>query len=352
MSIALNIINTGSSGPRGWHSHELMARCAQQYAWAKFGSGARFEQMKLTEQAKAGAPPPNAPLLRGSLLHIHHAHLYEHVRRAQDGASWGDLVNVPDGAGGKFNTPAARFSALLAPSDAMESVMAEYEAAWPGCTDDFRLKLRRACAAYGKFWEQIDRRFVILGVEVLCETPVTWRDTVVHFTQRIDAVVLEIATGLIHYWDHKSTARIDAKVHARYTLSGQSLAMQHLGLRRHGREFGGFYINLIGLNPVSFDRERVAPAPYALSRWPRDLVFQANQMKRLEVEYGTDPHEWPASPTEMTCMTAYGPCEYFDMCRWGKALTHEADPSDVEIHAMVAAASGAAHVIITPDVEV
>lgn len=337
MTVSLNIIDTGPS-KFGWHKHELILLCTQKYAWAKLGDALQLDGKKLSELAHMGVPPPAGPLLRGTLLHIALAHHYELTRRGNYIKADATLALGPTA-----RSPAALLEAPLQPHDALEHMIAEYENAWPGCTDEFRAFLRRAVTAYIPFYADTDSRWEILGAEVLYAETVEWNRESTPFTQRIDLVVRDPRSGLIYYGDHKGTARIDAKVRARYTLSGQFLAMQHFGLKRHGREFGGVFANLVGMNPLRFERPPQAPAPFALARWPRDILFASNMMRRLEMEFGTDPTNWPGSPSEMTCFTAYGPCTYFDRCRFGRDFIEEGGETPMNIadaRALVASSSG------------
>lgn len=316
--MTLPIIDTGPSRA-GWHKRELILTCAQKFAWTYVGAGKLLQAMKLSDQAKAGMPPPAEPLLRGTLLHIFLAHLYEHLRRRQGGA-YGPAAAVALAAPlGAARCPAAAFDSIATPTDAMEEMIGQYEDAWDGSTAGFRATLRQACLRYAEEFAALDYdRFEILGAEVLFEDTIS--DAAGHsalFTQRIDLIVRARVSGLIFYNDHKGTAHIAAKVRKRYTLSGQFLAMQHFGRLRHGRDFGGVHANLIGMKPIAFERSPVEPAPFRLGAFERDILYAARLEAVLRSTYGEDPAQWPGSPSELTCVTAYGPCQFHEMCRFG-----------------------------------
>lgn len=321
----LGIIDTGPTR-RGWHLHELILICSAKYAWGKLGPDGATAGLRLAELAALGAPAPAEPLIRGTLMHIGLAHLYEHTRRAQQAEGrWHStgLVEQWQRQGVKCTNPAATVANLASPSDALEEMIAQYETAWPDCTSGFRSTLRRVLTSYHGYYHELDNeRFDIIGVEVVFEDTITdvgpdGKTYSTPFTQRIDLIVRARSTGLIYYFDHKSTHRLGAKVKARYILSGQFLALQYLGRLRHGVQFGGVLPNLVALNPIDFSREPLEAAPYALARWPRDVVYAARLEQVLKSAYGLDPSDWPGSPSELTCMTAYGPCPYFDRCRFG-----------------------------------
>lgn len=321
-TMPMGIIDTGPSR-RGWHGYELILVCPAKFAWAKLGGGAETG-LKIAELARRGLEEPAAPLIRGTLLHIALAHLYEHMRRSQ--IARGGYPNLFDTwriQGVQCSMPAAGAANLLSPDDALEEMIGQYEDAWPDCTVSFRKDLRRALGLYvEQYAEPDDRQFEIVGVEVLFEDVIsfTGRDGQTYttdFTQRVDLIVRARATGLIYYFDHKGTSRIDVKVKKRYTLSGQFLAMRHLGNLRHGSQFGDAMPNLVGIPVPGFSRAPLEPAPYALARWPKDVVFGARLEKVLRATFGTDPTDWPGSPSELTCWTTYGPCPYHNRCQWG-----------------------------------
>lgn len=359
----MNIINTGPT-PHGWHMYENILRCAQLYAWGEAGSWGGVEmgtavlegQPRVPDRrsyapadlAAAGRPAPSAPLIRGTLLHVFMAHWYETRRRAAGSGKWLAWAGTSSCKGTAADVP----EPLASAPDALEHQIVEYELAWPSCTDDFRSKLRAACNYYTDVSRDDDERFEVLAVEAEFADEVADttaenaqlaaglgigvpRDFATPFTQRVDLIVRERATGLIFYDDHKSTARIDAKVRKRYTLSGQFLALQHFGNLRHGKDFGGVRANLVGLNPAAWERMPIERAPFRLARFPRDVVHAARLARSLRETYGSDPAEWPGSPSEMTCFHAYGPCEYREVCRFGPEASVVDVAAEREANAML-----------------
>jgi hypothetical protein len=144
------------------------------------------------------------------------------------------------------------------------------------------------------------------------------------FTQRFD-LVLQRPDGTVWVLDHKTTGRIDSKVPTRYTLSGQFLGMAMFGRKVWGEKFGGVLLNLIGCGDVrgsvksgscTFSREEVNPAPHALRLFPLSVKHARERIEALDAS-GVDPWEWPKTLSEQTCVTAYGRCDGYELCRWG-----------------------------------
>ena len=75
-------------------------------------------------------------------------------------------------------------------------------------------------------------------------------------------------------------------------------------------------MNLLQVGPKPrFARIPLPPAPNLERRFPQILC---DLEERIELYKDRDVEEYPASPSEMTCRTPYGPCTYFDRCQWGK----------------------------------
>ena len=136
------------------------------------------------------------------------------------------------------------------------------------------------------------------------------------FTMRPDLIV-EDRSGRSWICDHKIVSRLDSKISPRYTLSGQFLALQTLGQVLFGTAFGGCIVNAIQAAPgMRVKKYPVEPAPASLQRFPRLILDVADAIARLDAEE-RDPMDWPGAQHELMCMTAYGPCPFFEFCRWG-----------------------------------
>lgn len=134
------------------------------------------------------------------------------------------------------------------------------------------------------------------------------------YTARIDLEV-EAADGRVWWYDHKIVAKVEAKTWERYALSGQFLGQTLLGRKVWGERFGGIRLNILGVGN-RFARDDIAPAPWILARFPE--VVQKAEKRMAEIDLLRESGGFPgASPTEVTCMTPYGPCDAIDLCRWG-----------------------------------
>jgi hypothetical protein len=265
---------------RGFHRLEAYWRCGQLFAWGYGGGGSNAERAKRF--------PPTEPLVRGSIGHAGLAHLYARLQAVQLGEDPGQFYSSTEA----MRLVAETFGELGA---SMLPVAAG------------------AVADYAKHYGTESPR--VIGVERPVETLFEgWR-----YTARIDLEV-EDRAGLVWIVDHKILSSVRASAVRRYTLSGQFLGLQHLGMHVHGERFGGVQLNLIGVSPRGFHREVIDPAPWLLTRYPK-LVAQAEEgIARLEAERARlgDAFVAPACPSEQVCWTAYGRCPCFELCRWGE----------------------------------
>jgi hypothetical protein len=249
------------------------------------------------------APEPAMPLVRGTLGHVGLAHYYARLREHRAGRD---------------------IHAYLSPDAAM-SVVASRFANGPGLLPAVSAAVRAYANHYAS---ERSSDFEILDVEHEVETQFHgWR-----YTARLDLVTRE--GGKVWFYDHKFVGKIEDKTLRRYTLSGQFLGQVWLGARlcwtgpaaEPGKlrvkppnalfegEFGGIKINLIGMTGPRFVRVTPDPAPWTLRRFPGIVKTAEEQIEALK---DTLIDEWPAAPSEMTCYTPYGECEWFDACRWG-----------------------------------
>lgn len=127
-----------------------------------------------------------------------------------------------------------------------------------------------------------------------------------------------VAEGLV---THNTTGRLSPDSARRYTLSGQFLGMQTFGRAVWGSDFGGVTINLIEVpkwgGEFKFARVEADPAPAALKGFPLTVLTARQRIADLDAA-GTDPWNWPKALSEQICVTPYGFCGGFELCRWGK----------------------------------
>jgi len=268
------LIETGPS-PRGWHRLASALRCPQLYAW---GYGQRGSEDHF---------PPAAPLVRGTLGHVALAHLYARLQCVQEGRDPREYLPAHEA----IQRVAERFGELGAGQLPI---------------------VARAVRAYLERYAADTPRYRVLGVERLLETDFLGY----RYTARVD-LEFEDAAGRVWLTDHKFVAKIEGKAFRRYIMSGQFLGLAHLGSREWGSRFGGVLLNLVGCgDPVGFAREPIDPAPWMLARFPEIVVQAEERIAELEARIA-DGLPAPASPSEFTCWTPYGPCPAFEACRWG-----------------------------------
>lgn len=269
-------IDAGSSGEWGWHATELALRCPQLFAYHHRIPGVKGDGDR-------------APLLKGSLVHQGLAHHYARIQNAQQGRDpeeWATPSAAIEACAEKLGKEAFAYVALA------QSVV-------------------RAYAAYHAN-ENIEVMYVeeVFGAEI----------GGYKFTQRFDLVVRD-ASGRVVIIDHKTTGRIDAKVPQRYVLSGQFLGMANFGRSIWGDEFGGVRLNMIEIpfsgDNFKFSRIATDPAPNALKLFPITVKAARDRIAELDAS-GIDPWEWPKALSEQTCITAYGKCDGYELCRWGR----------------------------------
>jgi hypothetical protein len=135
------------------------------------------------------------------------------------------------------------------------------------------------------------------------------------YTARID-LVMEDANRGVWAIDHKFVGRIEDKTLTRYAMSGQFLGITHLGQRKWGDQFAGVMLNVCGCRVQKHVRRQIEAAPYALQRFERNVIEAEQEIARMTAE--NDERAWPLAMHEQVCYSAYGPCDEFDRCRWGR----------------------------------
>jgi hypothetical protein len=279
-------VNAGSSGEWGWHATELALRCPQLFAYHHRINHSPIKKDK-------------AILLRGSLVHQGLAHHYARIQTAQAGGDPNEWATPEEGI--------IECAAKLAKEAGSREPFLHVESAID------------ILDAYCAHWAQ-DRLTVEHVEEVFTANIGGYK-----YTQRLDLVARK-SDGKVYIYDHKTTGRIDPKVPERYTLSGQFLGMAMFGRQVYGDDFGGVVLNLIGCgapgakvetDKLGFLRQDLSPAPNAQRLFPLSVRHARARIEELDAE-GIDPWEWPKTFSEQTCITAYGKCDGYELCRWGK----------------------------------
>lgn len=270
-------IDAGSSGEWGWHATEIALRCPQLFAY----------HYRIGREA-LGTGGNRAPLMKGSLVHQGLAHHYARVQSAQEGRDpeeWARPDVAIEACAEKLGKEALPYISLA------QSVVRSYAA--HHATETIRP----------------------MHVEEVFTAEIGGYK----FTQRFDLVARD-ASGKVVILDHKTTGRIDSKVTQRYVLSGQFLGMASFGRRIWGDEFGGVRLNLIEMGDDGqhkFSRVTTDPAPHALRLFPLSVEHARKRIDDLD-KSGLDPWEWPKVLSEQVCITPYGRCDGYDLCRWGR----------------------------------
>ena len=280
-------LDAGSSGQYGWHATEIALRCPQLFAYHyRCGSGARL----------AGE---RHALIRGSLVHAGLAHHYIRMQNWQNGSD-------PN----EWATPEA---AII---DCADKLRAEGEVS----AMEYVPAATAIVAAYQQHYAT--EKLTILSVEEVFTSEIGGHK----FTQRFD-LVAQRPDGKVYIFDHKTTGFLSSKLPERYTLSGQFLGMANFGQRLYGTDFGGVVINLIAcgaayeLAPptkIDFSREPPNPAPQSQRLFSLSVLHARERIEQLD-RSGLDPWNWPKTLSEQVCVTAYGKCEGYELCRWGES---------------------------------
>lgn len=281
------LINSGPSS-RGWHRIESFLRCPQLYAW-------RYKSKHLSQDGTA-----TDKLVRGSIGHVGLAHYYRRM--------------MPD-EHRNIATGAARYHA---PREAMEIVASSFGKLGREMLPIAQLTVEEYMAARAA--EVV--RVIAVEQEVTTELSDD-RGRCCTFTMRPDLIV-EI-DGRAWIWDHKIVDRLSPSLADRYANSGQFHALQQLGRALYGRDFGGVEINglqAVVPNGAKFKRIPVPPAPDMLRRFVPNILDAEEQIVRLEAE-DRAVDDWPRACSEQVCISPYGKCAAFQLCRFGVPSARE-----------------------------
>jgi hypothetical protein len=281
----MKLINPGSSR-RGWHRLQNALKCPRLAAWSARDREAQSEAC------------PSAPLIKGSLLHMGLAHYYAQKREREDGKSESEYYD---------------------PVGAMTKLVESQPAAHQGQWSEWVPMVTGTLLNYMIHWQS--ERWTPWEVEKELETTIRdeGRRKDFLYTQRVDAIFLHPQNGKTWFVDHKSTFKIMDKTTKKYSLSGQFLGYNLLGMRMYGPRFGGVLLNLIGWGSKKsgpeFQRITLPAAPFSQERFEKTLVYAE---RILEDHEGQEPGDWPGAHHETACWTTYGPCKYFDRCHYGE----------------------------------
>ena len=95
--------------------------------------------------------------------------------------------------------------------------------------------------------------------------------------------------------------------------------MQWFGRGIYGDAFGGARVNLLQCTGAFKSVQlTMDAAPNMLAHFPQVVCDIEERISALEAE-GRDPWEYPRQANEHVCITPYGRCPGFELCRWGKA---------------------------------
>lgn len=274
------LLNTGPSR-RGAHRLQNALTCPALYA---------FKNVIRHEAALGGRDP----LVRGSIGHAALAHHYARLGAVQHGLD-----------------PEAYYT----PHDAIDLVAPTFG----DIGHKFQRLIHNAYDAYARFYAVEREEVVAVEYAVETQVPHPYAPSVTYdFTQRWDLVTKD---GGGRYWltDHKFVAKADQRTVQRYALSIQFTSMVWLAHKIIGSAFGGVRLNLVGVGngeTFQFVRPVLPPAPDAVRRFPETIMLAEQRI--ADVERLSTPWDAPRVYSEMVCMTPYGACDCFELCRFGK----------------------------------
>ena len=285
------------AGPsrRGWHFHEAFLKCPQLWAYRYKIAKRSTEKIQDPTLARVLDSSKREPLIKGSLVHIGLAHHYAH-RMLRNG----DVLQFEDRS---ISNP----DDLLSPADAVTELAERNGSHWV----QFESLTHTMLGVYMEHWgDDGGAKPVAVEKELVADV---FGST---YSQRID-LAWEDRAGRTWIVDHKTASRVSAGSSKRYTLSGQFLGLQLFGQQIYGEQFGGVLINFLETKPP-FRCMRMRPdiAPWALRQFSDSIKWANERMAELEAA-DTDPWKYPKVMSETVCNTIYGPCDCYELCRWG-----------------------------------
>lgn len=266
---------TLSTGPsrQGWSRYGLALKCLQAYAW-RYVAGIEL--------------PPSPPQAIGTLGHVALAHMFERVRLSQGGEDWRS-VPAPMVA-------VASRAAELHVDEGTVQLVGQILDAYPAQHEDYVIP-------------------EVISVEREYEFPIGGGLVV---TRRADLVVRD-AGHTVWIWDHKFQSRPGVE---QYTLDGGFSLLRQIGQREWGRSgessFGGVVVNTVTtVEPYRALVRNLPAAPAHDAAVLASLRWVIARIRELEVS-GVPVESWPRAAHEGVCFGRYGPCGYWNLCRWGR----------------------------------
>ena len=281
------LLDSGPS-PKSLHRLALWLRCKALYAFTYL------------------APPEMQPkkrraaLNRGSLTHLGAAHAYTRAKTVEEGGDPEQFYTAEEAIGIKAGQLMANEPPPLieVERNTALSVLKAYERQVALDLDRYRI------------------------VEV--EKIVWFQVNGVWYTQRLDLLLEDRATGLYYITDHKSSAHPTEN-----TFSGFAPTLQMQGYRWWGPQmfkdrFGGLFVNVLGIEKNAdgtqrntVDRRLIEPAPKLVARFPQTLMDIEREIAFYAAE--NRPYDlYPPVSDEVVCMHRYGKCEAWDLCLTGQ----------------------------------
>ncbi len=268
------IIDSGPS-ERGWSYYSRFLRCPMLFFWATI----------YAKRRGLGWDDTTPALARGTLVHVglahHHARIWARARGKDP-----DKIPAPVEA---MTVKATRLgeigqSMLPVACRMVEAYLRNYAHETPSV--------------------------------VAVEEPMSITFGPALYTARIDRAVEE--NGKVFIYDTKTTQSFQNKTIRKYTLHGQFFGQHYLGRHYYGERFGGVVVDVID-EAGTCVRRRPDPAPFALRHFPQVVEHAHEAIEACKAAYGADPERWAAlaCPDEQICVSPYGYCPAFELCRYG-----------------------------------
>lgn len=239
-----------------------------------------------------------APALRrGTLIHAGLAQ-YHAIRGARAGGCW-------IGTDGENRWVSPEDAAEIATPD--EGILAAAHEEGEAPDGPLATLARQAVAAFEADHAHTRRR--VLAVEVVVRLEIDGHVV----TPRVD-LIFQDAADRVWICDYKTTSKPDNRAPVAYTNDVQMLMLSWYGQRVWGPQFGGVLlaiINVAASPPTTYSATAMCGAKL-VSEVP-DLVRRAAE---IDLRYGgRPPGEWPATPTDQTCVNRYRVCPHIHECK-------------------------------------
>jgi len=274
------LIDSGSSG-RGWSYFGEWNLCPTKWArkYRPFGGGVipdRDHVIEVDQELVA------LPLRKGSVTHTVQAHHYQ---------------------------------AQLPEAERYYSVREAFELA----VEKYKLNASDASDIWAVYQEYLKHYKYDPWTPIAVEKLFKMSFDGVPYTMRVDLVLEE--KGKVHFNDHKTASRVADSSYLKYALSGQFVAGELIGSKLYGTRWGGMVVNFLpsharGEISNSFKRVRMPPIPgMSASVFKSQIKYIAAAIEHHDASK-TPLLNYPRAMHESICVTAYGPCEHYDACRW------------------------------------